>query len=71
MSLKEELIELRLSTGMNKAGMNKAQFARYFGIPYRTYQEWELGGRRVPEYLLRLMAYKIEVEKLGKERGET
>ena len=78
MSLKEELIELRLSTGMNKA-----QFARYFGIPYRTYQEWELGGRRVPEYLLRLMAYKIEVrrvlfrsykievEKLGKERGET
>ena len=35
MSLKEELIELRLSTGMNKA-----RFARYFGIPYRTYQEW-------------------------------
>ena len=66
MSLKEELIELRLSTGMNKA-----QFARYFGIPYRTYQEWELGGRRVPEYLLRLMAYKIEVEQMGKESGDT
>ena len=46
-------------------------FARYFGIQYRTYQEWELGRRRVPEYLLRLMAYKIEVEKMGKERGET
>ena len=46
-------------------------FARYFGIPYRTYQEWELGRRRVPEYLLRLMAYKIEVEKMRKERGET
>ena len=31
MSLKEELIELRLSTGMNKA-----QFARYFwdSVPY-------------------------------------
>ena len=41
MSLKEELIELRLSTGMNKA-----QFARYFGIPYRTYQEWELGWKK-------------------------
>ena len=48
MDKKEELIKLRTSTGMNKA-----QFARYFGIPYRTYQEWELGGRRVPEYLLR------------------
>ncbi|MBM6751029.1 transcriptional regulator [Mediterraneibacter glycyrrhizinilyticus] len=60
MDKKEELIKLRTSTGMNKA-----QFARYFGIPYRTYQEWELGGRRVPEYLLRLMAYKVKVEKLG------
>ena len=61
-----ESLESRLRTRMDIA-----QFARYFGIPYRTYQEWELGGRRVPEYLLRLMAYKIEVEKLGKERGET
>lgn len=67
MNLKEELIELRKSTGMNKK-----KFAEYFGIPYRTFQDWELGNRTMPEYLLRLMAYKVEIEKLAVESsGET
>lgn len=67
MELREELTELRKSTGMNKK-----QFSEYFGIPYRTYQDWELGSRRVPEYLLRLMAYKVEMEKLAEkyEKGD-
>lgn len=65
MTLREELIGLRKSTGMNKK-----QFSEYFGIPYRTYQEWELGNRRVPEYLMRLMAYKIKTENLQKNITE-
>lgn len=65
MTLREELIELRKGTGMNKK-----QFSEYFGIPYRTYQEWELGNRRVPEYLMRLMAYKIKMENLQKNLTE-
>ena len=52
------LIELRTSTGMNRR-----EFADYFDIPYRTVQEWELGNRKMPEYLLRLMVYKIRIEK--------
>ena len=56
-----ELIRLRESTEMNKR-----QFADYFSIPYRTLQEWELGGRRIPEYLLRLMEYKVRMEELVK-----
>lgn len=63
MDLREELIRLREETGMNRS-----VFARYFGIPYRTLQDWELGNRRVPDYLLRLMAYKIQTEKLLKEK---
>ena len=51
------LVDLRKSTGMNRR-----EFAEYFGIPYRTVQEWELGNRRMPEYLLRLMKYKICIE---------
>lgn len=54
---KEQLLELRASTGMNRR-----QFAEYFGIPYRTVQDWELGNRSMPEYLLRLMAYRIKIE---------
>lgn len=54
---REQLLELRASTGMNRR-----QFAEYFGIPYRTVQDWELGKRSMPAYLLRLMAYKIRLE---------
>lgn len=58
MESRYRLIELRNSTGMNRR-----EFAEYFEIPYRTIQEWELGNRRMPEYLLRLMIYKIRIEK--------
>ena len=47
--------------------MNRKEFAEYFEIPYRTVQDWELGNREMPKYLLRLIAYKIEMEKLTKE----
>ena len=63
MELRDELIRLRESTGMNKK-----QFAGYFGIPYRTFQDWELGNLRVPEYLFRLMEYKVRMEKLAWEK---
>lgn len=59
MEQKQRLIELRTSTGMNRR-----EFADYFEIPYRTLQQWELGDRKMPEYLLRLMAYKVGMEKL-------
>jgi DNA-binding transcriptional regulator YiaG len=56
---KDVLIELRESTGMTRR-----EFCDYFGIPYRTLQDWELRNRKMPDYLLRLMIYKINVEKL-------
>ena len=37
-------------------------------IQYMTETDWELGNRRVPQYLLRLMAYKIEIEKLADKK---
>ena len=60
-SRKEILIKLR-----QDMGMNRRKFADYFGIPYRTVQDWELGNRQMPEYLLRLMIYKATSEKLIK-----
>ena len=62
--MKEQLIEIRKRTGMNRR-----EFAEYFNIPYRTIQDWELGNRQMPEYLFRLMEYKIRMEKLMK--GDT
>jgi DNA-binding transcriptional regulator YiaG len=48
------------------SGMSRKQFAEYFEIPYRTLQNWELGLRECPEYLLKLMEYKLKAEKITK-----
>ena len=65
MEAKDELRKLRESTGMNRK-----EFCEYFEIPYMTVTDWELGNRRVPQYLLRLMAYKIEIEKLADKKNQ-
>ena len=46
------------------SGMSRHQFAEYFGIPYRTIQDWELGNRKAPEYVVDLMEYKLQREGL-------
>ncbi len=68
--LKDVLIELRASTGMNRK-----EFCEYFEIPYMTVSDWEHGNRRVPKYLLRLLEYYVKKEKMNKggkvsENGE-
>ena len=59
MNTQEELIKLKESTGMNWK-----KFSEYYGIPYRTVQDWYMGKRRMPEYLLKLMIYKAEIERI-------
>lgn len=44
------------------SGMDRKVFAEYFNIPYRTLQNWELGTRDCPQYLLDLMEYKLRKE---------
>lgn len=49
--------------------MSRSKFAEYFGIPYRTVQNWELygestEGRVCPDYLLKLMEYKLLKENI-------
>ena len=57
MDTREKLIELKEETGLNWR-----KFADYFDIPYRTMQDWYLGNRKMPDYLLRLIYYKLEME---------
>lgn len=57
MSRGKEVKELR-----EKMGMNRREFSDYYVIPYRTVQDWEAEKRELPEYLLRLMKYRAEVE---------
>lgn len=49
-----------------KHRLSRAQFCDLFGIPYRTLQSWEIGERRCPQYVLRMMETLLE---LGERRG--
>lgn len=44
------------------SGMTQKKFGEYFSIPQRTIQNWEEGQRECPEYLLRLIEYKLKKE---------
>ena len=59
MNTQEELIKLKESTGLNWR-----KFSEYYEIPYRTVQDWYMGKRKMPEYLLKLMIYKAEIERI-------
>ena len=64
MDSRERLLELR-----NSSGMSRKEFCEYFHIPYHTVQDWEQGQRKMLDYLLQLIAYKLEIEGLiGKNK---
>lgn len=65
MEKKDYIIELR-----DSAGMTRKEFCEYFGIPYRTVQDWELGNRTMPDYLLRLIEYKLQMDKKIRKNEE-
>ena len=64
MSRGKEVKELR-----EKMGMKRREVSDYYGIPYRTVQDWEAEKRELPEYLLRLMKYRAEVEYMVKNKS--
>ena len=47
------------------AKMSKKEFCKYFGIPACTLDAWASGQEACPEYLINLMAYKLEKEGLA------
>ena len=65
-SEKKRLLASAFISVRQQTGMNRKEFADWLGIPYRTMQDWELATSQVPEYVLRLIAFKVKIEK---ERG--
>ena len=52
-----------------EVGMNRREFSEHMDIPLRTLEEWEAGRRKMPDYLLRLIAYQIRMERVLGEKG--
>lgn len=51
---------------LKESGMSIRKFSDYFGIPYRTVQNWNIGTTHCPEYIADLIAYKIHTEQPGR-----
>ena len=47
--------ELRALTGLSQA-----KFAEKYEIPKRTIESWEMGDRIPPEYVIKLLEFKIK-----------
>ncbi len=72
--MKEKRIELLeqvkvLREIREESGLNRRQFSEYMKIPLRTLEEWEAGRRKMPDYVLRLIAYYTKMERFMKEKG--
>jgi len=61
MTLNEQIRTLRIETGLNRK-----DFAYYFGIPLRTIEDWEANRRTPPEYIPRMMLYQWRYEQMIK-----
>ena len=53
----------------SETGMTRKAFSEYMGIPIRNLEDWEAGRRKMPEYLLRLIAYYNRMEHYLKEKN--
>lgn len=42
------------------ANLSRKQFSDELHIPYRTVQDWELGNRKCPDYLVELIQYRLK-----------
>lgn len=47
--------EIRASTGLSQS-----QFCAALNIPVRTLQKWEIGERTCPDYVVELIAYRVQ-----------
>lgn len=66
----ERKYDIEIKNLREETGMNRTEFCEYFNIPYRTVQDWESGRRVMPEYVLRLLEYRIRTEKILKSMKE-
>ena len=69
----EEDLDTKLRELRKKTSKNMKQMADFFGVPYRTWQDWETRKRRTPNIAIMCMLLymdRIKLEKYCKEYQE-
>lgn len=51
----EELRKKRL-----ELGLSQAKFAKLIGVPLSTYENWEMGIRKCPDYVVKLILFYVD-----------
>lgn len=64
----DEIFSSKMKELRESTGLNRKEFCEKFDIPYRTMTEWELGHRTAPSYVLRFMAYYVNMQKMLNEK---
>lgn len=65
-----EMQQMELYTLRKAIGLNRREFSVEYGIPLRTMEDWEHGRRKMPEYMLRLLTYKVKIDAFNKAESE-
>lgn len=53
----DAVMEIRM-----KSGLSQKKFAEKYEIPFRTFQDWELGNRIPPTYVVEMLAKVADLE---------
>lgn len=61
-----EIYRIRESTGLSQS-----KFSAALNIPVRTLQQWEIGARSCPEYVVELIAYRVQHDPVFRKEKET
>ena len=64
----DEIFSSKMKELRESTGLNRKEFCEKFDIPYRTMTEWELGHRTAPSYVLKFMAYYVNMQKMLNEK---
>ena len=52
------------------AGLSRSEFCEALNIPRRTLEKWELGERSCPEYVVELIAYRVQHDPLFRKEAK-
>ena len=61
---KESKMELKIKDIRERSGLSRGEMCKLLGVPYRTLQNWELGERIPPEYLVELIDFRVRHREL-------
>ena len=59
-ALRQQMIRIRETR--QKLSLSQRAFSEYLNIPLRTIEDWEAGRRMMPDYVLRLILYKVNMD---------